>query len=203
MKLVAVTNGKMETRELSVVLKEIEPLVDSIILREHHLAEADYQLMVEELIASGADRDKVCVHSRPGVARKTGVSNLHLKEKGSGVTEVKQADPFLKVGVSVHSLQAARQAEEEGADYVMFGHVYATDSKKGMAPRGIEELESITSSIDIPVSAIGGITPDRIVEIQEAGAAGVAVMSGIFEAAQPLQAVKRYVKELTIHEGTL
>ncbi|WP_085507087.1 thiamine phosphate synthase [Thalassobacillus devorans] len=203
MKLVAVTNGKMETRELSAAIEEIEPLVDSIILREPHMAEDDYQWMVEELIVRGVDRAKLCVHCRLDVAGKTGVLNLHLKEKGSGVTKVKQADSSLKVGVSVHSLQAARQAEEEGADYVMFGHVYATDSKKGMAPRGIEELESITSSIDIPVIAIGGIIPDRIVEIQKAGAAGVAVMSGIFEAAQPLQAVKRYVKELTIHEGTL
>ncbi|MFG6117994.1 thiamine phosphate synthase [Thalassobacillus sp. B23F22_16] len=203
MKLVAVTNGKMRRQTLSAAIAEIEPLVDLIILRETHMNDADYQSIVEGLIASGVNRDKLCIHSRLDVAGETGAPNIHLKEKGSGVTKVKQTDPSLKVGVSVHSLQAAKQAEEEGADYVMFGHVYATSSKKGMEPRGLEELESITSSIDIPVIAIGGITPDRILEIQEAGAAGVAVMSGIFEAAQPLQAVKRYVKELTIHEGTL
>lgn len=203
MKLVAVTNGKMRRQKLSAAIKEIEPLVDSIILREPHMADADYQSLVEELIASGVDSDKLCIHSRLDITCMTGVPNLHLKEKGYGAKKVKQADPFLKVGVSVHSLQAATQAEEEGADYVMFGHVYATNSKKGVKPRGIEELEAITSSIDIPVIAIGGITPARLQEIQEAGVAGVAVMSGIFGEAQPLQAVKRYVKELTIHEGTL
>ncbi|MFG6115693.1 thiamine phosphate synthase [Halobacillus sp. MO56] len=203
MKLVAVANGRLEAGPLAAVIEEFAPLVDSIILREPHMAEVDYQLMVEKLIASGIDRDKLCIHSRLDVACKTGVPNLHLKEKGSGVKKVKQASSSMKVGVSVHSLQAARQAEEEGADYVMFGHVYATNSKKGMEPRGIEELEAITSSIDIPVIAIGGITPARLQEILEAGAAGVAVMSGIFEDAQPLKAVKRYVKELTIHEGIL
>ncbi|SDZ78334.1 thiazole tautomerase (transcriptional regulator TenI) [Thalassobacillus cyri] len=203
MKLVAVTNGKMRRQTLSAAIEEIEQLVDSIILREPHMADADYRSMVEELIASGVDRDKLCIHSRLDIGRKTGVSNLHLKEKGSGVRKVKQADPFLKVGVSVHSLQSAKQAEEEGADYVMFGHVYATNSKIGLEPRGIEELKSITTSIDIPVIAIGGITPARLQEIQEAGAAGAAVMSGMFGGPQPLQAVKRYVKELTIHEGTL
>ncbi|WP_028782194.1 thiamine phosphate synthase [Thalassobacillus devorans] len=202
MKLVAVTNGRVEAGAWSRV-KEIEPLVDSIILREPHMGDADYQAMVEKLIASGADRDKLCIHSRVEIACKTGVPNLHLKEKGSGVKSVKQAHPFLKVGISVHSLQAARQAEAEGADYVMFGHVYATNSKKGLEPRGIDELKYITSSIDIPVIAIGGITPDKLQELQGISAAGIAVMSGIFGDAHPLQAVKRYVKELTIHERSL
>ena len=82
------------------------------------------------------------------------------------------------IGVSCHSLEEVMRAEEEGADYVLFGPVFAPLSKTSdLAPRGVEELGRVSRAVRIPVLALGGITAETAAACVNAGAAGVAGIS--------------------------
>ena len=86
---------------------------------------------------------------------------------------------FQTVGASVHSIEEAQKAERLGASYIIAGHIFATDCKRNLAPRGLEFLNNVCRSVKIPVYAIGGITPDNLRDVLNAGAAGACVMSGL------------------------
>jgi thiamine-phosphate diphosphorylase len=97
----------------------------------------------------------------------------------------------------VHSLEDAVDAELKGADWVTFGPVYETPSKRPYGPpQGLERLAAVTRGLRIPVIAIGGITPERVREVRQAGARGIAVISGILAAASPADATGRFLKAL-------
>jgi len=83
------------------------------------------------------------------------------------------------VGRSVHSLEAAVEAEREGADFVIFGPVFASASHPGAAPAGLERLLQVARGVRIPVVAIGGVTEALVAQCLEAGAAGYAAI-GLF-----------------------
>jgi thiamine-phosphate diphosphorylase len=100
------------------------------------------------------------------------------------------------IGTSVHSLDSARNAERLGADYVVAGHVFETGSKPGSSGRGLEFIERVSRYVSIPVIAIGGITPERVRPVIDAGAYGVAIMSGILGANDPEGAASRIQEEL-------
>ena len=103
----------------------------------------------------------------------------------------------LEIGASVHSLEEALGAQREGADWVVFGPVYDTASKRAYGPpQGLERLAEVGRTLRIPVIAIGGITPERVPEVLAAGARGVGVISGILAADSPSEATLAYVKEL-------
>ena len=103
----------------------------------------------------------------------------------------------LRIGASVHSLEEAADAEREGADWVVFGPVYETASKRAYgAPQGLDRLSAVTRALSIPVVAIGGITPARVPEVRAAGARGVGVISGILAAASPADATRAYLGAL-------
>jgi thiamine-phosphate pyrophosphorylase len=96
------------------------------------------------------------------------------------------------LGVSPEALTEARQAERNGADYLGVGDVYGTPSKPDAGtPIGIEGLTEVVGAVSIPVVAIGGITPDNVGAVIEAGAAGVAVISAIVAAPDPEGAARR------------
>lgn len=82
-----------------------------------------------------------------------------------------------KFGLSVHTVDEAKEAEAFGADYLIAGHVFETDCKIGLKGRGIDFLHEICSNVNIPVIAIGGINNHNIESIEKTEAAGVAVMS--------------------------
>ena len=86
-----------------------------------------------------------------------------------------------KIGCSIHSVEEGVEAQKLGASYITAGHIYATDCKKGLAPRGLEFLKKVCESVTIPVYAIGGIDVDgtRRDEVKMCGAAGSCIMSGM------------------------
>lgn len=95
-------------------------------------------------------------------------------------------DGFLKktfsvIGASCHSVEEAVEAQKMGCTYITAGHVFATDCKKGLPPRGLPFLEQVCRSVSIPVFAIGGIAPDNLPLIRQAGASGGCIMSGLMK----------------------
>ena len=91
---------------------------------------------------------------------------------------------LMRYGASCHSVEDALCAYKLGCDYVTAGHVYITDCKKGLAPRGIDFLKKMCDSVPIPVYGIGGIDleSDQIDEVKQAGAKGACIMSGYMKA---------------------
>ena len=147
-----------------------------VILREKDLSADAYTALAERVLRACAENGvTLMLHSYPEAARKLGVGLLHMPLPL--LTPALCAE-FETVGTSVHSAEQLRQAEMLGADYVTAGHIYATDCKKGLPPRGIAFLREICTASALPVYAIGGISEEKLPEIAQSGAAGACIMSG-------------------------
>jgi thiamine-phosphate diphosphorylase len=109
----------------------------------------------------------------------------------------------LLIGRSTHSLEQAREASEDSVDYIAFGPIFATGSKNSPGnPRGVERLAEVVRVVEPkPVIAIGGIDLSNAARVAEAGAAGIAVISAIAEAADPRCAARALAETLREHGG--
>ena len=92
---------------------------------------------------------------------------------------------LLGLGASCHSVEDAKLAEKLGCTYIIAGHIYNTDCKKGLDGRGTDFLKSVVDVVQIPVYAIGGITPGNYTEIKSAGASGACIMSSAMTCESP------------------
>jgi len=162
---------------------------------------------------------RIIVNDRADVALTEGAGGVHLGEAGLPVADVVRwvkraesgaalreraaessqfpisaSDDFL-IGVSCHSLEGAKNAVRDGADYIFFGPVFTTPSKaKFGEPQGVAKLAAVCGAVDVPVIAIGGITLENAGECIAAGAAGVAAIRLFQDAADPAQIVSTLKK---------
>lgn len=88
---------------------------------------------------------------------------------------------YKRIGVSVHSLDEAKEAESLGASYVIAGHIFETDCKKGLEPRGLKFVEDLSSALSIPIFAIGGIDEKNSQSVIDSGAFSVCMMSNLMK----------------------
>lgn len=146
-----------------------------VILREKDLSESEYEELAKKVIEICPN---VILHSYINIAEKLGVKRIHLPLH---LMNENVSEKFETVGVSVHSADEAILAEKMGATYVTAGHIFVTDCKKGLEPRGTDFLKKAVSSVNIPVYGIGGISPDNIGKIQSTGAKGGCIMSGFMK----------------------
>jgi thiamine-phosphate pyrophosphorylase len=122
------------------------------------------------------------VNGRVDVALAVGADGVHLGAADIPVQAArKAAGESMLIGASAHSVQEVRKAEQEGADFVTLGPIYETPSKLRYGkPIGIQPLLKMREGVSVPVFAIGGIRRDRVEEVLDAGAFGVAVISAVF-----------------------
>jgi thiamine-phosphate pyrophosphorylase len=131
----------------------------------------------------------VLVNGRVDVAIAARAAGAHLPSNGLPPALVRRRFPDLLLGVSTHHRDEVAAARDAGADYVVFGPVFAPTSKSGsMPPVGLGELARV-ARIGVPVLALGGVTIDRLGDLAAAGAAGVAAI-GAF---QPSADVRAFV----------
>ena len=162
-----------------------------IILREKHLSEKKFKevcLKCKEIVPI----DMLSANTFIDVAKNNGIRNIHLSFKDF-IKKESKLNYFQKVGVSIHSKDEAVIAEEKGADYLIAGHIFDTDCKKGVEARGVEFLKKICDAVNMPVYAIGGISLEKVKEIERTGAYGVCVMSGLMKAYDPYLEVISYL----------
>ncbi len=164
----------------------------SIILREKDLQLKEYENLALE-VSRICERYNVplVINSQFNVAKKIKVSNIHLPME-IFVKHRDELSVFKKIGVSVHSVEEAKLAEAMGAHYIIAGHIFSTDCKKGVPPRGLDFLKIICSEVSIPVYAIGGITHNNINAVLKCGAAGICLMSQLMKCDSPTEVIKRY-----------
>ena len=140
------------------------------------------------------------VNDRADIALATGADGVQRTHASLAIADIRAvSDRRLRIGVSTHSREEAVGAEVEGADWIVFGPVYDTPSKRRYgAPQGLAALERVAAAVRIPVIAIGGITPDRVAEVRRAGAHGVAAISAILAADSPADITKRFLDQFRI-----
>jgi thiamine-phosphate pyrophosphorylase len=92
-----------------------------------------------------------------------------------------QKKKFVVLGVSIHSVEEAISAYQAGATYLTAGHIFTTDCKKDLPPRGLDFLHTVCTAVPIPVYAIGGIDENNTITCIQEGAAGVCMMSSYMQ----------------------
>jgi thiamine-phosphate pyrophosphorylase len=154
--------------------------IEWIQIREKDLPARDLFHLTREVISlPNRHGSKILVNTRVDVALAAGAAGAHLPA-GSPAPHVWRAftPPGFLIGVSCHNLDELRAAEDQGADYAVFGPVFAPRSKaSNLEPRGIEGLAQAARAVGIPVLALGGITASNTEACVQAGAAGVAAIS--------------------------
>mgnify|MGYP004700874653 FL=1 len=183
-KVICVTNRhlceKSLARQVEIVCK-FHP--KAIILREKDLPEDEYIILANEVLDICTKNGVECIlHFYPNVAKKLKCNAIHLplfklRENRANLSE------FKIIGTSVHSVEEAIEAQNLGATYISAGHIFATDCKKGVPPRGLDFLKKVCQTATIPVYAIGGIklSDEQIKLITDCGAAGGCIMSGMMK----------------------
>jgi thiamine-phosphate pyrophosphorylase len=168
-------------------------------LREKDLETRDVLALADTLReATQRHGARLIVNDRADVALAAGADGVQRTHASLPVSALRGIAPagFL-VGASVHSEAEARDAAGQGADFIVFGPVYDTASKRRYGPpQGLAALEAVTRAVDRPVLAVGGLTPERVPEVLAAGAAGVAVIGAIYAAVRPAEATKAFLDAL-------
>ncbi len=192
-KLLAITNRHLCNNDFLEQIKDICTLNEkneviksvSVVLREKDLSEKDYKELAAKVLEVCKKNNTECIlHTYYKAAKELDCRKIHLP------LHVLKSNPriyreFKEVGVSIHSVSEAIEAMNLGATYITAGHIFATDCKKGLPPRGLDFLSSVCSSVNIPVYAIGGISPANAQEAINAGAEGICIMSGLMTCKNP------------------
>ena len=191
MDIIGVTNRKL-CNDFYKRIKEISKSnLKYLILREKDLEYRELLIMAKNVQSILKDSNiKLIINSNVEVAEEVNAYGIQLsfkdfcKNKGKNFNGIK--------GVSVHSLSEAIEAEKRGANYIIYGHVFNTDCKKGLKPRGLIEFKEICNKVNIPVYAIGGINKENYKSVLEIGADGVAVMSSLMKNSILSSKIKTY-----------
>ncbi|HET9478893.1 MAG TPA: thiamine phosphate synthase, partial [Pyrinomonadaceae bacterium] len=139
-----------------------------------------YELVTEAVKTTRGSASRVLVNDRFDIARAAGADGVHLTSLSLPVHVVREAcGPEFLIGASTHSLETAREARDGGADFVVFGPVFETESKHVYGPpQGLEKLQRVTRALQgFPVLAIGGVNLDNADRCFAAGASGFAGIS--------------------------
>ena len=177
---IAVSNRSLCTRPFMEQLERVcKYHPQALILREKDLSQKEYEVLAKQTLELCKEYQVPCIlHTYIDVAEKFSHRMIHLPlpllEKYSG-----RLHDFQAVGCSVHSVEDALKAEKLGATYLTAGHVYTTDCKKGLPPRGLDFLKNVCEKVSIPVYAIGGIHigTGQMEEVMKCGAKGGCIMS--------------------------
>ncbi|HEX7940821.1 MAG TPA: thiamine phosphate synthase [Gemmatimonadaceae bacterium] len=133
------------------------------------------------------------VNDRLDLAIACRARGAQLTSRSLRVADARRAAPTLAVGASVHSLAEALAAAEEGASWLVAGHVFATTTHPGEEGRGLPFVRALASAVEVPIVAIGGVRPEHCAVLRQAGAYGLAVIRGIWDAANAERAASDYL----------
>jgi thiamine-phosphate pyrophosphorylase len=171
--------------------------VDLLQVRERDLSGRQLFLLTRHLAdIARAHNAQVLVNDRADIAAACDGVGVHLTTRSIQVGVVRKAfGDDLLIGASTHTLSEAREAEDGGANFIVFGPVFATESKQMYGePVGVEALQEVTAEVRIPVLALGGIKLSNFKNTLNAGAKGIAAIS-LFTDSNDLQTIVQTLKK--------
>ena len=172
--------------EKKIILKNFE--IVALTLREKDLYKNEYLKLVEKIYPICQKyRIDLILHQNYdlNLDEKYNIEGIHLsyeifKSLNKNIRE-KLIKKYKRIGVSIHSLEEAKDVENLGATYVVAGHIFETDCKKGLEPRGLNVIKELSSILTIPIFAIGGINQENSHLVINSGAFGVCMMSSLMK----------------------
>lgn len=200
LKLYAITDEKCTgDRDLAQLVEEaILGGATCIQLREKNISD-------DELTEKAVKLKKVCnacgvpliINDNYEVALRSGADGVHVGIEDAPVSEIRRiAGKDFIIGATAKTVEQAKRAQAEGADYIGVGAVFPSPTKKNAIRITQEQLREICSSVDIPAVAIGGISLENVKEIGDCGQAGIAVVSAVFAADDVRSAAEALRKKL-------
>lgn len=200
-KLYVITNRHLcKPKSLLNVAAEILDVgVKAIQLREKDLDDVDLLQLAQPLSElCNTYNAHLFINTNSKIAVDVGASGIHLPDNDVSVDEVKNRYAHkLLVGCSIHTIETAKKREKEGADFITYSPIFHSKSKSTHNPIvGLSNLHSLVNMVNLPVYALGGITPERAIDCLSSGASGVAVMSGIMHPTNAAKYAKDYLAQL-------
>ncbi len=186
----------------AVVEQALQGGVKAIQLREKDLpADEFHRLAMELRRITNLYGARLLINGRAEIARDVRADGVHLPEGVDSIRTARQTiGPERLIGMSCHSLNAARAAEAAGSDFITFGPIFLTRSKAAYGPPvGLKLLAEAAGNLSIPVFALGGINESNILQVLETGARGIGLISAIMAADQPRAAAANIVEILSHH----
>ena len=172
--------------EKKIILKNFE--IVTLTLREKDLDKNEYLNLVEKIYPiCKKHKINLILHQNYdlNLDEKYKIDGIHLsynifKSLNKNIREglIKK---YKRIGVSIHSLEEAREVENLGASYIVAGHIFKTDCKKGLEPRGLKFVEELSSILTVPIFAIGGIDENNSQSVIDSGAFSVCMMSSLMK----------------------
>lgn len=169
-----------------IILENFE--IVALTLREKDLDKNEYLKLVEKIYPICQKyRINLILHQNYdlNLDDKYNIEGLHLsydsfKSLNKNIRE-KLIKKYKRIGISIHSLDEAKEAEILGATYVVAGHIFETDCKKDLEPRGLKFIKNLSPILNIPIFAIGGINEKNSDLVVRSGAFGVCMMSSLMK----------------------
>ncbi|MGN1362905.1 MAG: thiamine phosphate synthase [Methanobrevibacter sp.] len=197
--LYLVTNSKNKRNQefLDIIEESIKGGVSIVQVREKEL---DLIPFYEKAKAVKEITDKygipLIINDRLSIAIGLGADGAHVGQDdidGSVARDILGPDRIL--GISAQTVEQAKKAEKDGADYIGCGAVFPTNTKEDADSVSIEEFKKIKEAVNIPVVAIGGIKIDNVKYLNETNADGISVVSAIMDAEEPKEASEKLLEE--------
>ena len=172
--------------ERKIILKNFD--IVALTLREKDLNKNEYLKLIEKVYPICQKyKINLILHQNYdlNLDEKYDIEGIHLSYNiFKSLNENIKAElikKYKRIGVSVHSLNEAKEVENLGASYVVAGHIFETDCKKGLKPRGLKFVKDLSSTLTIPIFAIGGIDEKKSLSVIDSGAFGVCMMSTLMK----------------------
>ena len=172
--------------ERKIILKNFD--IVALTLREKDLNKNEYLKLIEEVYPICQKyKINLILHQNYdlNLDDKYNIEGIHLSYSiFKSLNENIKAElikKYKRIGVSVHSLNEAKEVESLGASYVVAGHIFETDCKKGLEPRGLKFIKDLSSALSIPIFAIGGIDEKNSLSVINNGAFSICIMSTLMK----------------------
>ena len=172
--------------ERKIILKNFE--IVALTLREKDFNKNEYLKLIEEIYPICQKyKINLILHQNYdlNLDDKYNIEGIHLSYSiFKSLNENIKAElikKYKRIGVSVHSLNEAKEVESLGASYVVAGHIFETDCKKGLEPRGLKFIKDLSSALSIPIFAIGGIDEKNSLSVINNGAFSICIMSTLMK----------------------
>ena len=177
--------GYVESCDAAGIVEQmVEGGVDLIQLRGKNRSIGELVAVSAELHdLTSKSSTPLIVNDHAEIARRVPVEGVHVGQADEPIESVRQkAARSILVGKSTHSVEQARAAQAEGADYIGFGPIFATPTKPDYAPIGLQEIARVYAEVNLPIFCIGGINVDNLQSVIDAGAKRVVMVSALLKA---------------------